>query len=84
VEASNGLKGQQTRIASLPQNALLSREPEQRKSPTGLYPFPVLQVVHIPTQSRGLDKDQQKASQNPLPFCLMSLGGTVVAHPTPF
>ena len=47
-----------------PKIPLLSLDPEQRKSPAGIPPFPAPHVVQIKTQSGELDKVQHRASQN--------------------
>jgi len=39
-----------------PQIPLLSLDLEQRKSPAGIYPLPAPQVVHLQSQSGGLDR----------------------------
>ena len=40
-------------IPDFPQIPLLSRDPEQRKSPAGVYPLPDPQVVQARTESGG-------------------------------
>jgi hypothetical protein len=48
-----------------PKIPVLSRDPEQRKSPTGIYPFPAPQVVQVKSQSGDPDMATHRYGQNP-------------------